>query len=121
MGLVETDPVEPPAQGSGDLPGARRRSSSPFFLKDSNVGSYVGLVIGMLLYVGFSVVLAKFGYTRESMKQARGQADGRAAQPHGRHGVGHHADEPAEAGADQAHRAAGPSNRPERQAPLSPR
>src|SRR5258707_500850 len=33
-----------------------------FFLKNSNAGSYAGLVIGMLLYVGFSVVLAKFGY-----------------------------------------------------------
>ena len=42
-----------------------------FFLKNSNFGSYAGLVIGMLLYVGFSVVLAKFGYSRESMKQAR--------------------------------------------------
>ena len=42
-----------------------------FFLKNSNFGSYAGLVIGMLLYVAFSVVLAKFGYTRESVRQVR--------------------------------------------------
>jgi hypothetical protein len=41
------------------------------FRKSSSVGSYIGLFIGMFLYVGFSYVLAKFGYTRESMKQNR--------------------------------------------------
>ena len=41
------------------------------FIKDTKPSSYVGLVIGMGIYVGFSVVLAKFGYTRETMKQAR--------------------------------------------------
>ena len=41
------------------------------FFKNAQVGSYVGLVIGMGIYVGFSAVLAKFGYTRQSMKDAR--------------------------------------------------
>ena len=41
------------------------------FRKSSSAGSYIGLFIGMLLYVGFSFVLAKFGYTRESAKQNR--------------------------------------------------
>src|SRR6185312_9506441 len=41
------------------------------FIKNTTVGSYVGLIIGMGLYVGFSIVLAKFGYTRETMKQNR--------------------------------------------------
>lgn len=41
------------------------------FIKDTKLGTYIGLVIGMAIYVGFSVVLAKFGYTRETMKQAR--------------------------------------------------
>ncbi len=42
-----------------------------FVFKNSDVGSYVGLVIGMAVYVGFSVVMAKFGYSRETMRQMR--------------------------------------------------
>jgi hypothetical protein len=41
------------------------------FIKDTKPSSYVGLVIGMVIYVAFSVVLAKFGYTRETMRQNR--------------------------------------------------
>ncbi len=41
------------------------------FLKKAQVGSYVGLVLGMFIYVGTSAALAKFGYTRQSMKDAR--------------------------------------------------
>lgn len=41
------------------------------FVKNTRAGSYIGLVIGMAIYVGFSAVLAKFGYTRQSMKEAR--------------------------------------------------
>ena len=40
-------------------------------IKDTKPSSYVGLVIGMGIYIAFSVVLAKFGYTRETMKQNR--------------------------------------------------
>ena len=88
-----------------------------FFLKNSNVGSYVGLVIGMLLYVGFSVVLAKFGYSRESMKQARARQMA-ARRSRAVDGWRVHGDEPAEAAADQAdqQRAVQPA---EAQAPLS--
>ncbi len=41
------------------------------FVKNAQVGSYVGLVIGLGIYVGVSAVMAKFGYTRQSMKEAR--------------------------------------------------
>ena len=51
-----------------------------FVIKNTNVGSYVGLLIGMAIYVGFSVILAKFGYTRETMKQARARQSAARAQ-----------------------------------------
>ncbi|MEO5724225.1 MAG: hypothetical protein ABIQ39_08200 [Ilumatobacteraceae bacterium] len=44
------------------------------FLKKSDVGSYVALVIGMLMFLGFSAILAKFGYTRQTLKEIRAQA-----------------------------------------------
>ena len=34
-------------------------------------GNYFGLVLGMVFYVGFVAVLAKFGYERQSIRQAR--------------------------------------------------
>lgn len=40
-------------------------------IKDTKPASYIGLVAGMLLFVGFSAVLAKFGYSRQSMRQLR--------------------------------------------------
>jgi hypothetical protein len=39
--------------------------------KHRQVGTYVGLVVGMVFYVGFVAVLAKFGYQRQSIRQAR--------------------------------------------------
>ena len=47
-------------------------------LKDTKPASYIGLFGGMLLFVGFSALLAKFGYSRQSMKQLRAAA---AAKP----------------------------------------
>ncbi|HEY7626396.1 MAG TPA: hypothetical protein VH761_04990 [Ilumatobacteraceae bacterium] len=40
-------------------------------VKDKHVGTYVGLLVGMLFYVLFVAVLSKFGYERQTMRQAR--------------------------------------------------
>ena len=42
-----------------------------FLVKKPQVASFVGLAIGMLFYVGFVAMLSKFGYERQSMRQAR--------------------------------------------------
>jgi type IV secretory pathway TrbL component len=44
------------------------------FIKDTKPASYVGLVGGMALFIGFSAVLAKFGYSRQTMKDLRAAA-----------------------------------------------
>ena len=53
-------------------------------------GDYAGLVIGMIFYVAFVAVLSKFGYERQSIRQARLRrreivAQSAAAPPAGRH------------------------------------
>ena len=40
-------------------------------VKKREPGSYFGLVLGMIFYVGFVAVLAKFGFQRQSLRQAR--------------------------------------------------
>jgi Ca2+/Na+ antiporter len=40
-------------------------------VKDRKVGTYTGLVLGMIFYVGFVALLSKFGYERQSIRQAR--------------------------------------------------
>jgi uncharacterized membrane protein YfcA len=47
-------------------------------VKRSQAQSYVGLVIGMIFYVAFVALLSKFGYERQSLRQAR---ERRAAAP----------------------------------------
>jgi Ca2+/Na+ antiporter len=42
-----------------------------FLVNDPQVSSFVGLVIGMAFYVGFVAVLSKFGYQRQSVREAR--------------------------------------------------
>ena len=42
-----------------------------FLVKKPQVASFIGLAIGMLFYVGFVALLSKFGYERQSMRQAR--------------------------------------------------
>ena len=42
-----------------------------FIVKKPQVASFIGLAIGMLFYVGFVALLSKFGYERQSMRQAR--------------------------------------------------
>ena len=43
------------------------------FVKDPKPSSFIGLVIGMFFYVGFVAVLSKFGYERQSIRDARAQ------------------------------------------------
>lgn len=47
-----------------------------FLVDERKPSTYFGLVIGMFFYVAFVAVLSKFGYQRQSMREAR---DRRAA------------------------------------------
>jgi len=49
------------------------------FVKQPRVATFVGLFIGMFFYVGFVAVLSKFGYERQSIRQARAQREAVAA------------------------------------------
>lgn len=40
-------------------------------VKHKNVGTYAGLVIGMIFYVAMVAILSKFGYERQSLRRAR--------------------------------------------------
>ena len=42
-----------------------------FLVEKQQLSNYVGLVIGMVFYVGFVAVLSKFGYQRQSIREAR--------------------------------------------------
>ena len=42
-----------------------------FLVKHPKPGDFLGLVIGMVFYVGFVAVLSKFGYQRQSIREAR--------------------------------------------------
>ena len=42
-----------------------------FLVKKQQISNYIGLVLGMLFYVAFIAVLSKFGYQRQSMRDAR--------------------------------------------------
>ncbi len=42
-----------------------------FLVKHPKPGDFLGLVIGMVFYVGFVAVLSKFGYQRQSFREAR--------------------------------------------------
>ena len=45
-----------------------------FLVKHPKAETYVGLVIGMIFYVAFVALLAKFGYERQSLRQVRGRS-----------------------------------------------
>lgn len=49
-------------------------------VKHPKAGDYVGLLIGMVFYVAFVAVLSKFGYQRQSIRQAREHRRAVAAQ-----------------------------------------
>ncbi|MGZ4680406.1 MAG: hypothetical protein ACXV5U_10810 [Ilumatobacteraceae bacterium] len=50
-------------------------------VKDKKPGTYLGLVIGMVFYVGFVAILSKFGYQRQSIREARERRQAVAARP----------------------------------------
>ena len=52
-----------------------------FLVKKPQVASFVGLLVGMCFYVGFVAVLSKFGYERQSIRQAREQRRAIASAP----------------------------------------
>lgn len=53
-----------------------------FFRDDSLVGIFAGLLVSGPLYLLMGFVLAKFGYRRRSMREARAEIDAqRAAKP----------------------------------------
>lgn len=52
-----------------------------FLVKKPQVASFVGLIIGMLFYVGFVALLSKFGYERQSIRQARESRRAAASAP----------------------------------------
>jgi hypothetical protein len=52
-----------------------------FLVKHPKPSTFVGLLIGMLFYVGFVAVLSKFGYERQSIRQARERRRAIASAP----------------------------------------
>jgi uncharacterized membrane protein YfcA len=52
-----------------------------FLVKHPKPGDFVGLVIGMIFYVAFVAVLSKFGYQRQSIREARERRRALAAAP----------------------------------------
>jgi hypothetical protein len=40
-----------------------------FVIKKSTAGSYFGLLVGAFLFVGFSALLTKFGYDRQTLRK----------------------------------------------------
>lgn len=51
-----------------------------FLVRHPKPGDYVGLAIGMVFYVTFVAVLSKFGYQRQSIRQARQRREAAVAQ-----------------------------------------
>jgi Ca2+/Na+ antiporter len=52
-----------------------------FLVKKPQASSFVGLAVGMVFYVSFVALLSKFGYERQSMKQARERRRAVASAP----------------------------------------
>lgn len=42
-----------------------------FLVDDPKPGTFLGLVLGMIFYVFFVAIMSKFGYQRQSMREAR--------------------------------------------------
>jgi Ca2+/Na+ antiporter len=49
------------------------------FVKPLRAATFVGLFFGMLFYVAFVAVLSKFGYERQSIREARARREAVAA------------------------------------------
>jgi Mn2+/Fe2+ NRAMP family transporter len=52
-----------------------------FLVDHPKPGTFLGLVLGMIFYVLFVAVLSKFGYQRQSMREAREKRNAVAAAP----------------------------------------
>ena len=52
-----------------------------FLVKKQQISNYIGLVVGMLFYVVFVAVLSKFGYQRQSIRDARERRRALASAP----------------------------------------
>ena len=52
-----------------------------FLVDDPRPDTFVGLVIGMIFYVAFVALLSKFGYQRQSLRDAREKRQAMAAAP----------------------------------------
>lgn len=78
-------------------------------VKKRDVTVYVGLVVGMIFYVGIVAIFAKFGYQRETLREARDRRATAAATSRAR---------PTETGrarpAPTRRTSTGPSQRPNR-------
>jgi hypothetical protein len=51
------------------------------FAKKIQASTFVGLFIGMVFYVGFVAILSKFGYQRQSFREARDKRSAVASAP----------------------------------------
>lgn len=52
-----------------------------FLVKKQQFSNYIGLVLGMAFYVAFVAVLSKFGYQRQSIRDARQRRQAIASAP----------------------------------------
>jgi hypothetical protein len=52
-----------------------------FLVDDPKPGTFLGLVIGMIFYVAFVALLSKFGYQRQSVREARDKRRAVATAP----------------------------------------
>jgi Ca2+/Na+ antiporter len=52
-----------------------------FLVKKQQIGNYIGLLLGMVFYVAFVAVLSKFGYQRQSIRDARQRRQAIASAP----------------------------------------
>jgi Ca2+/Na+ antiporter len=50
-------------------------------VKHKQPGTYLGLVLGMIFYVAFVAILSKFGYQRQSIREARERRQAMAPRP----------------------------------------
>ena len=78
-------------------------------LDRTDPGTYAGLLLGAALFVGFSALLAKFGYERQTLKQLRSQPS-----PPRRHAASPPASADRERPAPTRRTSTGPSQRPTR-------
>jgi Mn2+/Fe2+ NRAMP family transporter len=51
------------------------------FVKPARALNYVGLLVGMMFYVAFAAVLAKFGYDRDTLRATRARTRAVASTP----------------------------------------